>query len=348
MIVELINQHSDRLTQVGLHFLWQGTAIATLALLVSRLLFPSPRHRSVIYLLGLISLSFCVPVTWMMLKETPVTAVLQPVVSQPTPLEMAPPIAIESSIPMTTTQSPLPPSVWIVGLYLVGLLLMLLRVIRGYRWSHQIRRNGNPVTSDDWTRALSKALASMKVRIKPVMIWSDKITSPVVTGILRPMIVLPVSLMSGLPKEQAVAVLSHELAHLRRFDHLIVVFQRLLEALFFFHPAVWFLSRRLDQEREKACDDLVVQAGHKRADYAEALVKIAGHHLPTLALAAAKNTHLKARIFRILNHPQPTTVRVNRGGWLTIAAAIFALGFASLTPANSEEKGFFGDFSARF
>lgn len=170
------------------------------------------------------------------------------------------------------------------------------------------------------------------------MIWSQKVTSPVVTGILRPMIVLPVSLMIGLPREQAVAVLSHELAHLRRFDHLIVVFQRLLEALFFFHPAVWCLSRRLDQEREKACDDLVVNAGHNRADYAEALVNLASDHQPAFALAAAKNPHLKERIFRILNHAQPATVQVNRSGWLTIAAAILAFGFVSLTPVNSEEK----------
>jgi hypothetical protein len=170
------------------------------------------------------------------------------------------------------------------------------------------------------------------------MIWSQKVTSPVVTGILRPMIVLPVSLMIGLPREQAVAVLSHELAHLRRFDHLIVMFQRLLEALFFFHPAVWCLSRRLDQEREKACDDLVVNAGHNRADYAEALVNLASDHQPAFALAAAKNPHLKERIFRILNHAQPATVQVNRSGWLTIAAAILAFGFVSLTPVNSEEK----------
>ncbi len=170
------------------------------------------------------------------------------------------------------------------------------------------------------------------------MFWSENVSSPVVTGILRPMIILPISLMSGLPREQAIAVLSHELAHLRRYDHLIVVFQRLLEALFFFHPAVWFLSRRLDQEREKACDDLVLNSGSDRADYAEALVTIASDQKTNLSLAAAGNKQLTERVLRILNHRQPGTVQINRGGWLTIAAVIGALGFLSLSPAQSQEK----------
>ncbi|YCM42896.1 M56 family metallopeptidase [Verrucomicrobiaceae bacterium 227] len=338
MIVELINQHAEHLTRVGLHFLWQGTAIAILAALATRFLIKSPRHRSTVHLLGLIALSLCVPVTWIMLKETPIIAALQPALPQAIPQEIAPGIALEPSAHAPASASPLPPSVWIVSLYLLGLTLMLVRVLRGYQWSHQIRRHGKPVTEASWTEALTLALESMSHRSQPAMIWSQKVASPVVTGILRPMIVLPVSLMSGLPREQAIAVLSHELAHLRRFDHLIVVFQRLLEALFFFHPAVWFLSRRLDQEREKSCDDLVIKAGHNRADYAEALVNLASETRPTLALAAAKNAHLKERIFRILNHPQPTTVQVNRGGWLTIATAILALGFISLTPAQSQEK----------
>jgi len=340
MIVNLINQHADRFMQVGLHLLWQGTALAILAALVSRFICKNPQQRATLYLGSLFALSLCVPVTLMTLASPSPAAISPSLTSFPVP-EMVPstiPLASESPTQIAASQSPLPLSTWIAGIYLAGLLLMMARVIRGYLWSSKIRRNGQPVQEGHWPDALTQAITTMKLRTKPAMIWSKKVTSPVVTGILRPMIVLPVSLMSGLPKEQAIAVLSHELAHLRRCDHLIVVGQRLLEALFFFHPAVWFLSRRLDQEREKACDDLVIKAGHYRADYAEALVKIAGNHQPTLALAAAKNTHLKERIFRILNHPQPTTVQVNRGGWLTIAAAIGALGFLSLSPALSEEK----------
>jgi beta-lactamase regulating signal transducer with metallopeptidase domain len=341
MIVELINQHADRLTQVGLHFLWQATAIAILAAIIGRFLITNPRHRATLYLGALVALFLCVPITLMNLSSPSPEQIVTPTATQPIDFEITPtitPLISNMSELPEPTKSPLTPSFWITGIYLAGLLLMLVRVARGYHWSSKIRRHGKAINDGPWCDALIQAISRMKPRSKPLMIWSEKVASPVVTGILRPMIVLPVSLMSGLPREQAIAVLSHELAHLRRFDHLIVVFQRLLEALFFFHPAIWFLSHRLDQEREKACDDLVVKAGHNRADYAEALVNLASDHQPAFALAVAQNSHLKERIFRILNHPQSATVQVNRSGWLTIAAAIFALGFVSLTPANSEEK----------
>ena len=340
MIVNLINQHADRFIQIGLLLLWQGTALAILAALVSRFICKNPRQRATRYLGALFALSLSVPVILMTVANPSPQIIPAALSSSPSP-EMTPlstTLASNSPAMVTAGQSPFPLSSWITGTYLAGLLLMMARILRGYLWSSKIRRNSQPVHEGHWPDALTQALTTMKVRSKPAMIWSKNLTSPVVTGILRPMIVLPVSLMSGLPQEQAIAVLSHELAHLRRCDHLIVVFQRLLEALFFFHPAVWFLSRRLDQEREKACDDLVVKAGHNRADYAEALVNIASDQRATLALAAAQNNQLKERIFRILNHPQPTTVQVNRNGWLTIAAAIAALGFFSLSPALSEEK----------
>ncbi|MFT6864381.1 MAG: beta-lactamase regulating signal transducer with metallopeptidase domain [Akkermansiaceae bacterium] len=338
MIVELINQHADRFSQIGLHFLWQGTAIAILAAIISRFLITNPRHRATLYFGALF---LCVPITLMNLSSPPPEPIATPALIPPTDFETTIPTAPLAVGPLEIAPpapSPLPLSFWIAGIYFTGLLLMMGRVVLGYHCCSKIRRHGKAIKDGPWHAALTQAVSKMKLRSKPLMIWSEKVTSPVVTGIFRPMIVLPISLMSGLPKDQAVAILSHELAHLRRFDHLIVVFQRLLEALFFFHPAVWFLSRRLDQEREKACDDLVVQAINNRADYAEALVNLGSNHQPTLALAAAKNPHLKDRIFRILNHPQPTTVRVNRGGWLTIAAAIGALGFFSLSPAHSEEK----------
>lgn len=340
MTVELLNQHADRLGQVGLHFLWQGTIIAILAAMAGRFLLTNPRHRACLYLGSLVALFLCVPITHRVLATPAPVQEIAPAIS-PLAIEVTPTLSPgPSDLPTLPVRknSPLTPAFWMIAVYFVGLALMLVRVVQGYYWSSKIRKNGKVINKGPWCDALAQALSRMKLRSRPLMVWSEKVASPVVTGILRPMIVLPVSLMSNLPREQAIAILSHELAHLRRFDHLIVVFQRLLEALFFFHPAVWFLSRRLDQEREKACDDLVVQAGTNRADYAEALVKIGSNHQPTLALAAAKSAHLKTRIFRILNHSQPTTVRVNRGGWLTIAAVIGGLGFLSLSPALSEEK----------
>jgi hypothetical protein len=106
MIVELINQHAEYITRVGLHFLWQGTAIAVLAALVSRYLIESPHHRSAVHLLGLIALALCVPVTWVMLKETLVTTVSQPAFSQLIQQENAQPTILESSAQIDPSSSP--------------------------------------------------------------------------------------------------------------------------------------------------------------------------------------------------------------------------------------------------
>ena len=309
MIVNFVNQHADHFLQVGLHFLWQGTAIAIFAALANRFVCQTPRQRANLYLGSLVALLLCLPMTLLALdmaapSETLAVSNSQSAITQAASVNI--PVQSPAEAENVAMQNSVSLSSWIVGVYLVGLLLMIARVLGGYHWSRKIRRAGNIVSEEPWPDALSQALASMKLKNKPVMLWSKEVTSPVITGIVRPMIVLPISIMSGLPREQAIAILSHELAHLSRFDHLVVVFERLLEALFFFHPAVWYLCRRLDQEREEACDDLVVQAGHNRADYAEVLVKIASDQPSILALAAAKNVHLKERILRI---PWPAATR---------------------------------------
>ncbi len=98
---------------------------------------------------------------------------------------------------------------------------------------------------------------------------------PVVAGVLQPMILLPLCMATGLAGEQLQAVLLHELAHIRRYDHLANLAQRLVEAFLFFHPAVWYLSRQASAEREHCCDDLAVAAGMGRLEYAASLVRLA-------------------------------------------------------------------------
>ena len=104
------------------------------------------------------------------------------------------------------------------------------------------------------------------------------------------MILLPISAASGMTTEQIEILLAHELAHIRRYDHLVNLLQRLIEAVLFFHPAVWFISRRIRIEREHCCDDLVLAVGGKRLAYAESLLRMAelsgGQSPPYMAAAA--------------------------------------------------------------
>src|SRR5581483_8622840 len=107
------------------------------------------------------------------------------------------------------------------------------------------------------------------LRAAPTVAYCQRISVPVLVGILRPMILLPSSLASGLSPQQLEALLAHELAHLRRWDPLVNLVQRLVEAMLFFHPAVWYVSRRIHSERENASDDLVLAAGWQRLHYAD-------------------------------------------------------------------------------
>ena len=94
-------------------------------------------------------------------------------------------------------------------------------------------------------------------------------------GIIRPVLLIPTSLLTGLNEHQLRSVLSHELAHIRRLDLLFNLVQRLLEAILFFHPAVWIISHRISAERESSCDDLAVAAGCEKTQYAGALIRVA-------------------------------------------------------------------------
>ena len=93
-------------------------------------------------------------------------------------------------------------------------------------------------------------------------------------GWLRPVILFPASALTGLSAEQLEALLAHELAHIRRYDYLVNLLQTTVETLFFYHPAVWWVSAQVRQEREHCCDDLAVAACGDVLTYARALTAL--------------------------------------------------------------------------
>jgi beta-lactamase regulating signal transducer with metallopeptidase domain len=123
---------------------------------------------------------------------------------------------------------------------------------------------------------------------------------------LKPVVLLPVSLVSSIPLPQLEAILAHELAHIRRHDFIINLAQTLMETLFFYHPAIWWLSRRIRVEREHCCDDLVVKLFNNGVDYGRALLAIEQlqSQRTVLSLGAADGS-LLGRIRRISGATSP-------------------------------------------
>jgi GWxTD domain-containing protein len=125
---------------------------------------------------------------------------------------------------------------------------------------------------------------------------------PVVAGFLRPAIFVPASLFTGMPADQLEYLLIHELAHIRRFDYAVNLVQKAVEGLLFYHPAVWWVSRILQTERENCCDDAVVAMHGNAREYASVLASLEQSRMdPAMA---ASGGQLSRRIFRLMNRHQ--------------------------------------------
>jgi beta-lactamase regulating signal transducer with metallopeptidase domain len=221
---------------------------------------------------------------------------------------------------------------WAVAAYLLGVLLMLGRVGAILVGGQRLRRASSRVDDPKILAALSRAARAMGMAFTPAVAFCRRVGVPAVVGVLRPMILLPLALGSGLSAAQIEMVLAHELAHIRRWDGLVNLLQRLIEAALFFHPAVWWVSRRIRIEREHCCDDLVLRAGGEPLDYADTLVRMAARAVapvPAGALGATgRPSQLRGRILRMFGQSGHEQWRLGRLGAavvsLLLAAGIIA------------------------
>jgi uncharacterized protein (TIGR03435 family) len=138
--------------------------------------------------------------------------------------------------------------------------------------------------------------APMQVRLSP------SLPEPGVFGIFRPVLLLPAGIVQQLETKQLQAILAHEWTHVRRRDNLTAALHMIVEALFWFHPLVWWIGARLVEERERACDEAVFSAGHEPLAYAEGILKVCKYCLeaPLLCVSGVSGSDLKNRIQRIM------------------------------------------------
>ena len=197
----------------------------------------------------------------------------------------------------------------------VGVFVLSIRLAIGWRDVHRLRRRASLTADASWQAALSRLCDRLHIRSTVRLLESSLVDVPTMIGWLRPVILWPPALLAGLSVEQFEALLAHELAHVRRHDYLVNLLQTAIETLLFYHPAVWWLSRRIRHERECCCDDLAVAACGNRLSYARALAALEEHRSPARQLAlAADGGRLLTRIRRILG--LPTARRHSGRHWL--------------------------------
>ncbi|MDB5389094.1 MAG: blaR1 8 [Planctomycetaceae bacterium] len=229
---------------------------------------------------------------------------------------------------------------WLVAAWLFGVLLLSVQLLMGWRAIQKIKRLATTPVSQIWQDRLLRLAARLRVTRPVKLVESALVAVPTVIGWLQPMILLPASVLTGLEPAQLEALLAHELAHIRRNDFIVNLIQTVIETLLFYHPAIWWLSRRIRAEREHCCDDIAVAACGNTVTYARALAtmeELRGR--PTLTMAADGGS-LLSRIRRLIC-PAADARRSSWGASLMTIATIVTLsiGIYLGSKANADLKG---------
>ncbi len=228
--------------------------------------------------------------------------------------------------------APLAP--WIVVGWLTGVCLLSVRFLAGYFAARRLARKNTRRLAAVFEQRLTELGRRLGVRRAVRLLESTLVRVPTAIGIVRPVILVPAGIATGMPSDQLDSLLAHELAHIRRADSLVNLVQALVETLLFYHPAVWWVSGRVRTERENACDDLAVEATGNAVAYARALLELAERRraVPLLAVAASGG-HLWNRIQRLVDPARPEASASPR--WLAgglVLTAVLALGAAARVP----------------
>jgi beta-lactamase regulating signal transducer with metallopeptidase domain len=324
-----------------LHFLWQGAAIAAVAAAFMFVL-RTPATRYLIGMGALVLMLVSFATTFTLMSAAPSDALSMGA-------DYAPAAASNSTLEAAAIYSPdFAPTAagtdsiaWIARGWLAGVFLFALRIAFGLMVLEQLRRRNLIALPEDL--AVRFRVLQHRLGIRRVIRYCEcqLLRVPAVIGFFRPVVLLPVRALTGLTTEQLEAVVAHELGHIKRFDVAVNFFQVITETLFFFHPAVWWLNKRIRADREDCCDDVAITACGSTVSYARALATMEDwRDVPHFAMAAT-GSPVAARVARLLGIRQDKTSARTAGvvtASLVLATALLA-GAASIgvsTPALAQ------------
>ena len=207
--------------------------------------------------------------------------------------------------------------------WLVGVTLLTLRLLSGWLWVQRLKSHATVPAAAAVGDMAARLARRLHITRTVTFLESALVDVPTVIGWLRPVVLVPASALAGLSPSQLEAILAHELAHIRRHDYLVNLLQTLVETLLFYHPAVWWLSRRIRIEREHCCDDLAVSLCGDPVSYARALAEL--EELRSRGgqfVLAANGGSLLDRVRRLLGAP----THAGRGpGWLAASVSVMVI-----------------------
>jgi len=217
---------------------------------------------------------------------------------------------------------------WLAPLWIAGVWIFYAGHVAGWLSVCRLRRRGVCCAPERWQKELARLSSCLQLSRPILLLESCLAETPMVIGHFRPFLLMPVGLLAGLPAAQIEAILLHELAHIGRRDYLVNVLQRLLEGLFFYHPAVWWISRIIRAERENCCDDVAVAMSGNAHEYAIALAALEQNRWTGReAAVAATGGNLVKRIRRLLYPKGPN------GVWTALLAGLIVIATSTLAVA---------------
>ena len=162
----------------------------------------------------------------------------------------------------------------VVWFWLAGVIAMSIWSAAGWFIAQRLKRRSNRVLPEIWQSRMATLAGQLGIRRGIRLCESTLAQVPAVIGWIRPVILIPAGALINLSAQELEAVLAHELAHIRRFDYVANLLQSAIEALLFYHPAMWWIAKRIRAERENCCDDLAIAACGDRVVYARALTAL--------------------------------------------------------------------------
>jgi uncharacterized protein (TIGR03435 family) len=328
----------ERLGMTLVHFLWQGALIAAIYAAARKWgasfgLRGGPDSRYLLAGAALMAMAIAPMVTWMLLSGPAPESIAATFAA---PLSNAPSESAQTlALSLPTHAGPATPGAfygwprafygWIVAFWFTGATAFMLRLLGGWILAERLRYRMVRPAPAEWQRTFDRLKTRISISRPVRLLVSGLLQTPAVIGWLRPLVLVPAGILAGLPAEQLEALLLHELAHIRRHDYLVNILQSAVEAVFFYHPAVWWISGHMRAERELCCDDIAVSITGDAFMYARALFELDSARLIQPSVMAANGGSLADRIARLLGHSS-TSRRASRGPGIAPALILLAIG----------------------
>jgi beta-lactamase regulating signal transducer with metallopeptidase domain len=310
-----------------LHFLWQGVALAALAC-VAMALCRSASTRYAVAVAALVAMLLSPVATYFVLRpqQTDILQAASAVETRPVMIRTAGVFDKSTTHPCPQPDTAPFSLLLLVEAWFAGVVFLSLRSVGGIFVIERLRRRESTGVADDILELCLEVQDRMGICRMVRYCQSLQLDAPVAAGWMRPVVLLPISAITGLTSTQLEAVIAHELSHIRRYDAFVNLFQVAVETLLFYHPAVWWLNKCIRVEREHCCDDVAVALCGSPVVYARALARLAEMKPAPQFAMALNGSPLVERIARLLgaNRNSKTFRTAN------LSAGVFCLSLALL------------------